>query len=387
MTTSLKVDVNPNVFKWLRKSSGWSIEDIAKRLKTSIEVVKAIEKGERQPTLRQLKDLAIAYKRPLASFLLSEPLKESPLPKDYRMLPDRKNVFDKKTIYTIRKARDLQEIGAELLININNSTKPDIKKITISKNPEKIALEFREKFELDIEIQKKFKTSYEFFNYLRDIFEEMNILVFQFSMPIEDARGFALTDELPNVIVINSGDTIEARLFSLMHEFGHILLGETVIDLPNISISTDHRIERWCNQFASEFLLPSKVAIKVFESEGTRLTESNTLNKISRKYKVSKSMLCYKMFNLKFITMEVYKEILNRYKPSDKELKEDEDIDKKKKGGGIPSDKKCLSEIGNKFVSIVANNYERNFITYTDALNFLSIKSKNFNQVLARAKK
>jgi Zn-dependent peptidase ImmA (M78 family) len=387
MAKSLKVDVNPKVFKWLRESSGWSKEDIAKRLKTNIEIVSAIEKGERQSTLRQLKVLAIAYKRPLASFLLSESLKESPLPKDYRMLPDRKNVFDKKTIYTIRKARDLQEIGAELLININNSTKPDIKKITISKNPEKIALEFREKFELDIEIQKKFKTSYEFFNYLRDIFEEMNILVFQFSMPIEDARGFALTDELPNVIVINSGDTIEARLFSLMHEFGHILLGETVIDFPNISISTDHRIERWCNQFASEFLLPSKVAIKVFESEGTMLTESNTLNKISRKYKVSKSMLCYKMFNLKFITMEVYKEILNRYKPSDKELKDDEDIDKKKKGGGISSDKKCLSEIGNKFVSIVANNYERNFITYTDALNFLSIKSKNFNQVLARAKK
>jgi Zn-dependent peptidase ImmA (M78 family)/DNA-binding XRE family transcriptional regulator len=387
MVKSLKVDVNPKVFKWLRESSGWSKEDIAKRLNTNIEIISAIEKGERQPTLRQLKDLAIAFKRPLASFLLSEPLKESPLPKDYRMLLDRKNVFDKKTIYTIRKARDLQEIGAELLININNSTKPDIKKITITENPEKIALEFRDKFELDIEIQKKFKTSYEFFNNLRDIFEEMNILVFQFSMPIEDARGFALTDELPNVIVINSGDTIEARLFSLMHEFGHILLGETVIDLPNISISTDHKIERWCNQFASEFLLPSKEARKVFESEGTTLTDSIPLNRLSRKYKVSKSMLCYKMFNLKFITMDVYKEILNRYKPSDQELIDSEDTDKEKKGGGIPSDKKCLSEIGNKFVSIVANNYERNFITYTDALNFLSIKSKNFNQVLAKAKK
>ena len=123
MTRSLKVDVNPNVFKWLRESSGWSLEDIAKRLKTSIDVVDAIEKGERQPTLRQLKELSTAYKRPLASFLLSEPLKESPLPKDYRMLPDKRNIFDKKTIHVIRKARDLQEIGADLLININNSIK------------------------------------------------------------------------------------------------------------------------------------------------------------------------------------------------------------------------------------------------------------------------
>ena len=387
MTRSLKVDVNPNVFKWLRESSGWSLEDIAKRLKTSIDVVDAIEKGERQPTLRQLKELSTAYKRPLASFLLSEPLKESPLPKDYRMLPDKRNIFDKKTIHVIRKARDLQEIGADLLININNSIKPGIKRMTISANPEKFALELRETFRVNIEVQKKFKTSYKFFNYLRDIFEEMNILVFQFSMPVEDARGFALTDKMPNVIVINSSDVIEARLFSLIHEFGHILLGETVIDLPDISISTEHKVEKWCNQFASEFLLPSEVAKKVFESEGTTLTESNTLNKLSRKYKVSKGMLSYKMLNLKFITKQMYKEILNRYKPRDQELKDDKDIDKEKKGGGIPADIKCLSEIGSKFVSIVANNYDRNFITYTDALNFLSIKSKNFNQVLAKARK
>ena len=45
------------------------------------------------------------------------------------------------------------------------------------------------------------------------------------------------------------------------------------------------------------------------------------------------------------------------------------------------SDRRCLSELGAKFVSIVANNYDKNYITYTDALNYLSTKSKNFDKV------
>ncbi len=67
MVQSLKVDVNLIVFKWLRKSSGWPREDVSNRLRTSVDVIKAIEQGERRPTLRQLKELSKAYKIPLVS--------------------------------------------------------------------------------------------------------------------------------------------------------------------------------------------------------------------------------------------------------------------------------------------------------------------------------
>jgi len=386
MPRTMKVKVEPKVFKWLKESSGWSREEVANRLKTSIDVVEAIEKGERDPTLRQLRELSNAYKRPLATFFLSEPIKEPPMPKDYRMLADRKDVFDKKTIQVIRKARGLQEVGAELLINFNNSGQSKVKHLKTSDNPERIALKYRETVNLTVDAQKNFKNSYDFFNYLRTAFEEMNILVFQFSMPVEDARGFALTDENPNVIVINSADSIEARIFSLMHEFGHVLLGETAINLPDITTTTKHKVERWCNLFASEFLLPEDLAKDVFESEEEALAETTTLNRLSRRYKVSKGMLSVKMLKLQFISNKVYEEILGRYQPSDKESKPDGE-DEEKKRGGIPSDVRCISEVGNKFISIVADNYDRNFITYTDALNYLSIRTKNFDHVLAKARK
>jgi len=377
--------VDPKVFRWLRESSGWTREEVAKRLGVRVELVEAIEAGSRQPTLRQLKELSNAYKRPLATFLLSEPLAEPPLPKDYRMLPGRTDVFDKKTIHAIRKARSLQEIGAELLINFNDSVEPKVKRLKVSDNPESAAVNYRKIFDLSVEAQMKFKTSYELLNHLRGTIEEMNILVFQISMPVEDARGFALTDENPNAVIVNSADSPEARIFSLLHEFGHVLLGETAIDLPDLSIATTHKVENWCNSFASEFLLPKDLAKDVFKSEGSALTESKTLGKLSNKFKVSKGMLSYKMFKLDFITKPAYEEILDRYKPDQSEPKPHKEGEEKK-GGGIPAEIKCLSEVGNKFVSIVANNYDRNYITFTDALNYLSIRSKSFDRVLARAK-
>ncbi len=381
MTHSLKTEVDPMVFKWLRESSGWSIEDTAKRLRTSVNVIGAVERGERKLTLRQLEELSKAYKRPLASFFLSEPLPEPPLPKDYRMLPEKKDIFDKKTIYTIRKARSLQKVGNELSENISYSTIPMVKRATLDDDPEKLAYEYRDMFNLSEEQQRKFKTPYEMFHHIRDKLEDMNVLVFQLSMPLEDARGFALTDRTPNIMVINTKDSMEARLFTLMHEFGHVLLGETVIDIPDATVKYSNNIERWCNIFSANFLLPRDLAVKLFKEYEGELTDTKTLGSLKYRYKVSKAMLLYNMFKLDFIIREEYEKTLDRYRPDEPEAKQ------KKQKGGIPQDRRCLSEVGNRFLSLVANNYDNDNITYSDALTYLSVKSRNFDKVLAKARK
>lgn len=383
MPKSLVVQVEPKVLKWLRESSGWKIEEVSNRLNTTPEVVAEMESGEKIPTLKQLKILSSLFKRPLASFFLSEPKEQKPLPKDYRFLPNKKDVFDKKTILAIRKSRNLQDIGMELSLNIKNETRPKIENANLTDNPDITAAKYRELFELTWEKQRKLRDAYELFNYLRDVLENTNILVFQFSMPIEDARGFALVDESPAVIVVNSRDIIEARLFTLMHEFGHVLLGETVIDMPEATLAVRDNIERWCNAFSSSFLLPTRTAKDLFEEKRPQLTDTETLNTLSKKYKVSKAVLLLKMLNLNYISRPEFESVLDRFIPTKAEKK----TKSKTKKVGMSSDKRCLSEIGNKFVSLVANNFDKKLITYTDALSYLSIKSGNFEKVLAKAKK
>ena len=382
MAKSFNVDVVPEVLSWLRTSAGWEIEEVAKRLGMSVEVVKDLESGERNPTLKQLHTLSEIYKRPIASFFLSKPKQEKPTPKDYRFLPNKTNIFDRKTILAIRRTRSLQNLSKELSLNINYATKTEIKKAKLTDNSELIASEYRKILNLDIEKQRRFRDAYKMLGHLRDVLEDRNILVFQFSMPIEDARGFALADETPNIIVINSKDSIEARLFTLMHEFAHIILGETVIDLPEESLVVRSNIEAWCNAFSSAFLLPKEVSIDLFNKNKNFLTGTDTLNALSRKYKVSKAVLLVKMVNLNYISRQEFDSVLARYAPKEAKVER-----KEKQTIGMASDQKCLSEMGNKFVSLVANNFDKEFITYNDALSFLSIKSRNFDKVLARARK
>lgn len=376
---TLSIKVNPEILKWVIDSAGWKEKDISKKLKVSQNVFDGWLKGELNPTLKQLEDLAKIVKRPLAVFFLPEAPKEKPLPKDYRMLPEKTGEFDKKTILAIRRARRLQKISKELSENINANLNKLVSTVKQSEDSKKIAEKYREEFKFYADKQKKFKTPYEVFNFLRDTIEDKNIIIFQISMPIEDARGFTLVDDSPAIIVVNSRDQIEARIFTLMHEFGHALLNESGVSMPENSLFVKdiESVEKWCNDFSSAFLLPETLAKLEF-------SQNKDVAKLSRAYKVSKAMLFYNMHKLNFITKEQYNAFIDKYKPEISKQKEKAE----KKGGFRPTaDKQCLSERGQKFVSLVVNNVDKGFITHSDALGYLSIKAKNLDKVMSKAKK
>ncbi len=269
VTKSFEVEVNPKMINWAIETSGWNVKELAGKLKTSEEVIESWLLGSKKPTLRQLEVLAKVVKRPLAAFFLPEPPKEKPLPKDYRMLPGKKGVFHKKTILAIRTARRLQKIAKDLLDNLRITAKPSIEHVTLEDDPGIIASKYRSLFGIKEETYKKWKDAYEMFNFIRKSIEKLNIFIFQISMPIEDARGFSLSDDEPFIIVVNSKEKIEARIFTLLHEFAHLLLKEAAIDMPEASLKLskefeENKIEKWCNEFASEFLLPSSLVKKEF---------------------------------------------------------------------------------------------------------------------------
>lgn len=381
MAKSETIEVNPRVLEWLRESSGWNIAEIAERLKTSPQIISELESGGRVPTISQLKKLSSSYKCSLATFLLPAPQPERPLPKDYRFLPGRKGIFDKKTLLAIHDSRYLQEIGRELSSNINSTAEPDIARASTDQDPALVAARHRVLFGLSWDKQLEFADARKLLNYLRDRLGDANILVFQLSFPIKDARGFALADkdDTPPVVVLNSKDTLEARLFTIMHEFGHVLLGESVIDMPEESGTVRNGIEEWCDGFASAFLLPDEQFKDALGGTAhDSLTDTAVLGRFSKKLKVSKAFLLRKMLDLKLITKSDFHATLNRYDPG-------KQVDAKPAKGAPPPDRRCMSRVGSRFASLVADNLDRGLITYADALKYLSIKSKSLDKVLERA--
>jgi len=368
----LKLNANFEIIEWAIKTSGWEIDELLKKIELSKNTYEKWIKGLDKPTIKQLELISWRTKRPLAIFFLDKIPQEKSIPKDFRLNPKQEGKFDKKTIFAIRKSRKLQSILKDFGENNLGETIKGLK-ININNSPQEIAFRLRDKFGITEELQRKTKDSWKFFRFLREKLEEEKVFNFQFSMPLEDARGFALSDELPRVVVVNSGEIIEARIFTLIHELGHIILGDTEISIPNFVDINKH--ERWCNEFASAFLLPPEMAKRIFEENDNTLIEYDTLRYLSKKYKLSKSMLLYNMVKLKFITSLDYEEILNKYTKKDYSKKTSG-------GGGVPAEKRCLNELGTSFVSLVADNIDKKIITYSDALDYLSIKSKSFDKLM-----
>lgn len=375
------VPIEPAVMQWLRSSSGWTPVEVSKRLGVQEDAYLKMENGEKKPTLRQVELLAKAFRRPVAAFLLSTPPEEPSLPTDFRLIPTDKREFSKKLRRVFRRARWLQGSSQELMNNLSFNIAPNLSKHTISDNPATVAASEREASGITLDQQMKWKDSYKAFNAWRDYLERKNIRAFQISMPPDEARGFSLTDKKPYLIVVNTADDINARIFTLFHEYAHLLLSETSVCIPEFTTAGSTNVaivERWCNRFAAEFLLPqqAKPYLVAELQTGRQQGLGKTLGKYSSKFKVSKYALFVRMKEFGLVT-DVE---LNKFAEGLKKIE-------RKKGGfgrGLTQLERCNQEKGSNYVSLVLENLDRGLINTRDALDYLSIQMKYLDSLRSR---
>jgi Zn-dependent peptidase ImmA (M78 family)/transcriptional regulator with XRE-family HTH domain len=376
---SFEVEVAPSVMRWAIGSSGWDPGELAERLKVSEDTLDAWQSGDSLPTLSQLESLASRLKRPVTALLLPSPPRESPSPPDFRMLPGRTGRFERDTVFAIRKARRKQEASRGLMRNIGAQLPPRVEHASRSDDPAEIARRWRGELGVTERVQKKWKDQSDAFRRLRHAIEGRNVLVFQMKMPIKDARGFALVDEMPATIVVSSSDDPGAKLFTLLHEFGHILINQSGIDMGGQSFGERREppVEKWCNEFASEFLLPKEIFLRELGGALRGGYDEEKARSISKQYRVSKLMIITKMLNSGAIDRGSYSRIRG-------ELEAKGAIEKGR-GFPVPPETRCLNENGERFVSLVRDNIKSGEIGYYDAVDLLSVKVKIVDKVLGKA--
>lgn len=365
----IKVKVNPKVLKWARESAGYSVEEIAKKLRMREEEYLQLETGKKSPTIRQLEYLSKYFMRPLAVFFLPEPPEEPTLSTSFRTLPKDKNKFSRELHIAIRRARYYQSISNELMKELGLEV--TVKRANLEEDPKRRAQEERQSIGLSSEEQFNWKNKYEALNAWRDAIESKGILVFQFKFPLEDARGFCLVDRGPPVIVLNSNDDASARIFTLIHEYAHVLLG--IPEIYSEELSGEEK--NWCNVFASEFLIPEDDLKKDVDflriKDKKEVNLEKALEKMSKKFKVSKKAILTKLKTMSIISQEEYRKYLNSTKkPSDIKVK-----------GFIPFEERCIRDIGKRFVSLLLEAKEKEIITTYDVLEYLSIKLKHLPKI------
>ena len=118
-----------------------------------------------------------------------------------------------------------------------------------------LARRTREYLDISVETQSSWNDSAKALEIWRDCIEEKGIFVFKDAFQNEFVDGFSLVhDEFP-VIYLNNSRLHVRQIFSLLHELAHLLLGANGITR---GINPEGGgIERFCNQFAAEFLVPT----------------------------------------------------------------------------------------------------------------------------------
>lgn len=118
-------------------------------------------------------------------------------------------------------------------------------------------------------------------------------------------RAFSKVRDEQAVIVIDTGDTPYARIFSALHEYCHLTLRDAgVCDLDDHST-----VERYCNAVAAAALLPpALLAGRVSSSDFTadELTADEMLYHLSRQLHVSQATILIALRDRSVISQDTY---------------------------------------------------------------------------------
>ena len=370
------IRIQPSVFEWICKSSGWTPTEIAENLSRPVELVNSWYNGDSAPhvSISELNVLSEGFKRPLTAFLLSTPPKDERIPEDFRKVVGPHNTFSKETFQMIRRARRTLRLWKELSDSIGESTEVSLPLYHIDQNPEEIAQKERER--LNILHPLPWKDEYMAYRFYREVFFQLRILVLQLNMPIEEARGFSIVEDGCAAIVVNGKDSVRARIFTILHEYAHILLNEHAVCNDESDASSDLHavsVEHWCNMFAGAFLLPKAELERnnaICEHIAGHQYEK-AVDKIASYFKVSRDAALIRLRALNIISeselFEIRNQILSHVTPP-----------KEKSFKPVSKEEICLRENGEQFVSLVLKCENVGQITYYDALDYLDVKSFDF---------
>lgn len=322
--------VNNRILSWARETIGLSVGEAAKKLgigdgKTASaeEKLLAYEGGEKDPSESMLIRMSGVYRRPLLTFYLNGPPRKGDRGQDFRTLPHY-GFLTRGHFYVdviIRDVRARQSALKEFLVD-EDEAEPlaFIGKNTVNHGLKEVVRTIREIIDIDLEEYRRRSSHREAFKVLREKAEASGIFILlkgnlgSYHTDIDTTvfRGFSLSDEIAPFIVINDLDNGAAWSFTLLHEIVHLVLGQT-----GVSGSYEEGAggtEKFCNDVASEFLLPED-DFEAFSPPGSGFEEiGNYIENYAFSRKVSSAHVAYRLYRGGDIDRELWIRLRDFYR-------------------------------------------------------------------------
>lgn len=375
----------PSILIWARKSAGMSVELAAQKASVKVEQLASWEAGSTRPSIPQLRKLAVAYRRPLAAFYLSEPPTRFEVMRDFRRFPTTGAAPNRspELTFEIRRAFDRREWALDLMHDIDESPPVFRANADSHEGTESVATRLRNAIGVTVESQATWRGGYEAFKAWRQLLERAGILTLQAtSLPLEEARGFSVNLRPLPVVVVNIKDAPRGRIFTLLHECVHLMLSDGgICDLH------DGDVEAFCNTVAGAALFPREEFLRSSLVRRHRKDDpiwtDLELQELSRQFGGSREAALVRLLTLKLTTQSYYDRIHKEFRKQYQELQ-----DKKQEAQGFaPPYVVAISSAGPLFTNLVIENFNREKITASDVSDYLQIRLKHLKELQSELSK
>lgn len=365
-----RVSVRPSLITWARERARLAVSDLSGRFPKLGEW----ERGELQPTLRQLEGFAQAVHVPIGYlFLPSSPREVLPVP-DLRTLADREvaqpspNLLD--TLYLCQQRQDWFRDYARLhglpRLDFVDSVRPQSDVVRTAES-------IRATLGLSVAARAQIPTWTEALRQLFAKVEEAGVLVMASSivgsnshrkLEVEEFRGFALSDELAPLVFVNAADSKSAQMFTLAHELVHLWAGESGVSNSEVGRMPQLRVERWCNAVAAELLAPLEAVRAELRAD---LSVADEIQRLSRQFKVSTLVVLRRLFDAGQLDEDA---LWSQYR---KEMTRLNELDRGVSGGG-DFYRTLGARVGKRFARAVLSSTLEGQTLFQDAFRMLGVR-------------
>lgn len=375
--------INPAMAEWARRGSALGEELAAKRLRIKPETLLAWETGAAKPSIPQLRRLARLYKRPLAAFYLPAPPRHFTVARDFRRLPDQPPMaFSTALLFAQRIAGYRRDVVLEL--EPETAAAAFVGSASTDTPAPRLGQQVRALLGIGLDTQRRWAGPYPALNGWKNAVEELGILVFHFSGVKEsEVRGFSISEAKLPVIALNGGDSVNARIFTLIHELIHLFLGEGGnCDLADFTHpqAPSLPVETYANAAAAEVLVPAAALLAVpAVAAATGATEWSDadLEGLAHGFRVSREVILRRLVTLDRADIGFYR----TWRQALLAIPVNANGGRKGRPGVAVM---TVRDVGKPFARLVLDAYRTNALTGGDVSELLGVRLRHLPAIEAR---
>ena len=376
----VNINVSENIIDWVMKRVSPSVLSSKQG-----ELLYAWKEGRKAPTYNQIEKMSKVTGIPLGYFFLEKPPVEDSSFVEYRTVDSKelsnpsRNLMD--TLHDM-------ELIQEWIRNELQATEYDdlsfVGAIKKTVQPDDFAVFVRKCLKIEINWYESCKNGEESFKLLRNYISDLGVVVMMSGivgnnthriLDTNEFRAFALVDKKAPLIFINSNDSFNGKLFSLLHEFAHICLGENSLFNDRYgSIDKVSATEKICNALAAEILVPEHIFLEKWKKQIREKDEEATVRELAKYFKCGYTVIARRAYDQKYINFQSYqnfaREAVQQY------------LEKKQIGsGGGDYYSTAASRVDRRFFDLLLGSVSEGRTLYTDAFRLTNTNRTTFSNL------